>query len=397
MKKRFLLIPAVIATCCIVGLAGCSSGSTAVKLALDSNWYNYTNSKGFQDYFVEDSGNEYYSPEKLHYDVTFDGSEDVAYNSSYTVDYKGGSYTTEFYATTFDTSTLVLDDEDYKDSYAEAGTITAYYYKTDLEFDSVTFTYIGDDSNESITFEGDDHDKAITECYFLSCEDYLRPLYSRQEIVSHSPAEYAPASLDECYIDVDCTYTTYYTYDGYNATVEYVDNNDSDNSDTTEYSISADDTFFDLSSMEISIRAMSDLSTSLSQSVSLFVPQAGMLTYTYVGSDTAMDDDALASVSGILEDNGLFTTTTTTDSNGDVTVNDTVGTVAVSVEGSGNLASVYQTYWFAEITNRKNNTARATMLAISSPLAYNLGTLNYTLDRIDSTLWDGVLNDTATD
>ncbi|MCD8307292.1 MAG: hypothetical protein LUD51_03580 [Clostridia bacterium] len=394
MKKRLFLIPAIIATCCIVGIAGCSSGSTAVKLALDSNWYNYTKTKGIQDYFNKDSGSEYYSPEILHYDVTLDDSEDVAYNASYKVNYEGGKYTTTFYATTFDTGTLVYDSDDYRETYSEAGTITAYYYKTELTFDAVTFTYTGTDATgtdaDTATYDGD---KAITECYFLSCEDYLRPLYSRQEIVSHSPAVYTPGSIDEAVNFVDCTYTTYYTYDGYKATVEYADNLDSANNDTTAYDLDTDDTFFDNSSMEVSIRAMSDLSSSLSQSVNLFVPKAGMLTYYYIGEDTAMDDDALASVSAVMAEGGLFATATTTDSDGNVTANDTVGTVAVSVEGSGNMAGVYQTYWFTEIENRSNNTGRATMLAISSPLAYNLGTLNYTLSSIESTLWDGVPNE----
>ncbi|MCD8294260.1 MAG: hypothetical protein LUE27_03285 [Clostridia bacterium] len=379
MKKRLFLIPATIAICCIVGLAGCSSSSTAVKLALDSNWYRYTRSKGFQDYFVEDSGSKYYSGEELEFDVSFDDS--AASNPYYSVDYQGGHYKTTFHGTTFDTSAYVLSD--YAESYSEAGSITAYYYKTELTFDSVTFTMA---SGETKSFDGD---KAITECYFLSCDDYLRPLYSRQEIVSHSPAAYEPESIDDAYMNVDCTYTTYYTYDGYNATVKYVDNLDSSNSDSTEYDIDADDTFFDNSCMEISIRAMSDLSDSLSQSVSLFVPKAGMLTYYYIGEDTAMDDEDLASVSSLLAEQDLFRPTTTKDNDGN-TVTSTVGTVAVSVEGTGNLASIYQTYWFAEIESRTNNLGRATMLGISSPLSYSLGTLKYTLSSINSTLWDGI-------
>ncbi len=382
MKKRLILIPATIAICCIAGLAGCSSSSTAVKLALDSNWYRYTKTKTIQDYFNEDSGSKYYHGEKLEYDVTFDGSEDVAYNSTYTMNYEGGKYVTEFHGTTFDTSKYVYGD--YAESYSEAGTITAYYYRTELTFDAVTFTYT--ETGENKTFDGD---KAITECYFLSCEDYLRPLYSRQEIVSHSPASYTPASLEDSYLNIDCTYTTYYTYDGYQATVVYEDNVDSSNSSSEEYDIDADDTFFDSCSMDISIRAMSDLSESLSQSVSLFVPKAGMLTYAYVGEDTALSSADLASVSSVMEGSGLFAGGTVTDDDGNVT-DKTVDTVAVSVEGSGNLAGVYQTYWFAAIDNYRNNLGRATMLAISSPLAYNLGTLKYTLSSIDSTLWDGV-------
>ncbi len=391
MKKRLILIPATIAICCIVGLAGCSSGSTAVKLALDSNWYRYTKTKTIQDYFNEKSGSKYYHGEELVYDVTFDGSEDVAYNATYSMNYEGGKYKTTFHGTTFDTGKYVYNaDEDntYMDTYAEAGTITAYYYRTELTFDSVTFTYKlenSEDTGKSVSYEGD---KAVTECYFLSCEDYLRPLYSRQEIVSHSPASYSPASLEDACNYINCTYTTYYTYDGYKATVVYEDNLDSNNNSTEEYGIDTDDTFFDSCSMEISIRAMSDLSESLSQSVNLFVPKAGMLTYAYVGEDTALSSADLASVSSVMKDNGLFAGGTVTDDDGKVT-DKTIDTVAVSVEGSGNLAGVYQTYWFAAIDNYRNNLGRATMLAISSPLAYNLGTLKYTLSSIDSTLWDG--------
>ncbi len=387
MKKRLMIIPAILAACCAVTFAGCTTSSTTTVIAMASNWYNYTTYKGIQTYFtkVDKDGNEgeYYSPEILDYDVAL---TEEGTNSSYNVAYAGGKYHTEFYATAFDADTLT--DSSFKDGYDEAGTIIAYYYRTELTFDSVTFTYTGKDatSSDTVTFTGD---TAITECYFLPCSEYLRPLYSQQTIVSHAPAAYTATSLDSSYEYTDSVYTTYYSYDGTQAVVDLVDNLNSSNSGKTEHAIENSYTFFDNSSTEIAIRAMSDLSSSLSQAIQLFIPKAGLETYGFVGSSTALGDEEAASITAVLQSSGLFAGTTATDDDGNEVTTDTVDTVAVSVEGTTNLSGVYQTYWYTAVSNKANNIGRATMVKISSPMAYNLGTLTYTLSDVESTLWDG--------
>ena len=55
----------------------------------------------------------------------------------------------------------------------------------------------------------------------------------------------------------------------------------------------------------------------------------------------------------------------------------------------GDLSGTTQTAWFAAITDADKNIGRTTMLKLSVPLSYGLGTLNYTLKTVQSTLWNG--------
>ena len=65
-----------------------------------------------------------------------------------------------------------------------------------------------------------------------------------------------------------------------------------------------------------------------------------------------------------------------------------IPSVAVNVNYiGGTLYGTTQTIWYAAI-NADNNTARTTMLKLSVPLSYSLGTLNFTLNNITSTLWN---------
>ena len=55
----------------------------------------------------------------------------------------------------------------------------------------------------------------------------------------------------------------------------------------------------------------------------------------------------------------------------------------------GDLHGTSQTVWYASVKDSDNNIPRATMLKLSVPISYSLGTLDYTLNSIESTLWNG--------
>lgn len=366
MKKRIAFLAVAVVAGCSATFAGCSSKSVANVIALSSNWYSITNFKGIQPTFVE--GNEDSCKETLTYAVTFEAPS--AANSTYSVSYNEGTYTTEFYAKTFDSATLT--HADFRSAYTEAGSLTVYYYKTVLSIDGV-YTFAADGSTKQFG------DSITTECYFLPCSNYLRPLYSSLSVKSTTPANYQAGSMDSAYLSIDCDYVNYYSYDGNEVITLKKDN--ADGATTTEKrGLSASNPLFDTASLNIAIRAMSNLSDSLSQGISLYSPENGVQDFTLSGSSTALGEQESKDITSLLQEKSLFTATEEQT---------TVPTVAVNVTYGGSLSGVSQTYWYAAIDNKLNNTGRATLLKISTPLSYNLGTLNYVLKEVNGTLWQG--------
>lgn len=377
MKKRIGFLAVAVAGC-VVFLSACSSSGGANKIPLNSNWYSLTSYKGIQPTITE--GNDRFKAEKLVYDVKFKAPEAVG-NSSYSVEYADGAYTTLFYAKAFDVSALTYSE--YRQEYTAAandnGEIIAYYFRTELDLPSVTYRF----GNDSKTFE---NDKTVTECYFLSCGDYLRPLYSRQEIVSASPASYTASDIDSTYIYVDRIYENFYNYAGTEVYTEITDNLDKNNNAKIKTGLSgASTSLFDYSQLSIVIRAMSNLTSSLSQNVSIFSPNKGVMNYTLTGYSTALGDEERGAITEILAQSGLYNHKTDLEEG----ETDTVDTVAVSVNYNGDMTGVTPTYWYAAIDNKNNNTGRATLLKMSVPLTYRVGTLEYTLSEVTESLWNG--------
>lgn len=365
MKRRFGVLAATLAAGCAVVISGCAgcSGCAATKniAALNSNWYANTGYKKIQPTFVDQN------EEIITYKVTQDIA--TALNDSYSVRYSDGTYKTTFYATAFDKTKYAATE--YADAYPE--NLTVYYYKTELNIGKVTFK-VGDDERD---FEGD---KVITECYFLSVEDYLRPLYSHEEIKSTSPAAYNVKSIDEAYVEHEYEYTTYYSYDGAYAKTVY--NNGKENIEKPVVQLSkSDNTVFDANALNVAVRA-SRLSPDLSQTISLYTPSGNLQNYAVRGGTLDLGSERLKIESELIE-NKLFVPEKDDEGN-----NKPIDTVAVGVTYGGDLSGVAQIYWFAAINNNKNNRGRATMLKMSVPVPYSLGTLNYTLDNIESTLYN---------
>ena len=96
MKKRIGIAAVCLAAGCAAVLSGCA-GATQNVAYLSSNWYANTAFKKFQPTFIKNDP-EYKTGEKVIYNLKFDGSK--ATNTTYSVNYGDGSYTTEFYAET---------------------------------------------------------------------------------------------------------------------------------------------------------------------------------------------------------------------------------------------------------------------------------------------------------
>lgn len=366
MRKALGIIAVTLAAGCVFA-AGCSSCNNSNKnvAPLASNWYSNTGFRNIQPTFIE--GNSLFSAEKITYDVNF--VQPSGGNDTYSVNYTNGSYTTEFYAKKFDTSKI---HSDHQSGYPTKD-IIAYYYKTAFTAD-ITYTYGNDDPE---TFE---NSSVITECYFLSVEDELRPLYSKQEINSPSPAILRATSLESCYTLYDAVYENFYTYNGRSVITKITDNIDSKNSGETKRNVGGtSNSLFDVTSLDIVLRAL--VGSSFNQTIQLYSPLNAIKSFTLSSPSTSIGtSEKRAEIAEILKGKALYEEK---DAG--------LQTTAVTVTSNTQLAGVSQTYWFAKVEkeNKRNNTGRATLLKISLPIVFNLGTLEYTIKEIDSTLWNG--------
>ena len=349
------------------GCAGCGGKSTSRTLTR-SNWFTGTSYNGIQPSFIE--GNENFSKEQITYDVTYDGTN--ANNARVSVDYKDGTFTTEFYATEYDWANPSIPA-----GYApeKKNKEIVYCYKTELTI-SVQYTMKTGDKAQSEVF----HDHVITESRFRAAGKSLQPVYSRQEIKSTSPASYQPATLKDAYKEIDAVYENFYNYSFTRVTSKTTENG---NTETHEFEKlnKLKNTLFDNSSLYVVIRSMK-LSPNLSETIALFSAAAGGIDkYAIVGTDSALTADERTDYTSKLSAKGLYKA-----GENDEGVKATAVTVSFA---GGDLHGTSQTIWYASITDNDNNVSRATMLKMSVPISFNLGTLNYSLREVNSTLWNG--------
>jgi hypothetical protein len=366
MKKLFSVAAIVLAAGLTVGMTGCSGCSSSSKNTANttSNWYAGTTYKGIQPSSVYGDDPEY-TKEIIHYTVTQDSSD--ATNSYYKAEYSNGSYTTEFYAGYYDWS-----GENVPESYKAEKKELVYYFKTTLNI-SVKYTIKASGEVSELY-----NDSVVTESVFRSAGNNLQPIYSKQEYVSHTPASLQPTTLAGACSAVNVAYESFY-----NVGCTKVLTKTTKDGETTEKSVnigSRKNSIFDNSSLYIAIRSL-NLSSSLSQSIDLYsAAQGGSNKYTLTGDDEQLPHDEGVAVTAELAKNGLYNSTESDAS---------IASVAVKITyASGDLQGTTQTVWYAAISDADNNTPRATMLKIKTPLSYNLGTLEYTLSEIESTLWN---------
>jgi len=386
MKKFLGIAATVLAAGMTMALAGCGgcmgcsscsscNSKTKNNALTNSNWFNGTGYKGIQPFFIVDSGNSEYTKEVITYDVTYD--KDSASNRSYYLDYKDGKFTTEFYAAHYKWNENTIDDYKLDEDVTEI----LYCYKTDLEI-SVQYKK-GDNVSEWF------NDYVKTECWFRAAEYSLEPVYSRQEIRSTSPSGFSADNLESCYEKVECVYENYYNHSCTQVTSVKHESGKEDITETYGKLNKRDNTVFDNSSLYIAVRSMK-LSSGFSQQIDLFSAAAGgVSSYNISGTDSDLPEEQHKAISAALADKGLYMPVTV-DGEGNTIEDKGVPTVAMNISyAGGDMQGTTQKIWYASIENRNNNTARTTMLKISVPLSYGLGTMDYTLKEVNSTIWNG--------
>ena len=144
--------------------------------------------------------------ETLEYDVSFEPAE----NSNLQLSYEG-------------TYTMRLSDEN---RLVDGASVPCYHLSTELSV-SATFTLNG----ESKSFE----DSVVSDVYFLSVAEGLRPLESSKTVVSTSPLNTHPSSLDKDVAYHTFRYATHVVYaTNLRSAAFTLDNLDSDADDDDE-------------------------------------------------------------------------------------------------------------------------------------------------------------------
>lgn len=377
MKKTLAVVGAVaLAGVLAVTAAGCAK-STKNLASLSSNWYYDTGFKRIQPTFTEENA------EKLTYLVT---QSKPSTNVYYSVLHEQGTYTTEFYAkkiTATELAEITFEDwrEDYTKALGKEGYMYLYYYKTELSIPKVTFTCGG--NTKEFT------DQSVqTESYFLSVEDYLRPVYTIRTINRTIPKELQVSSLEGSYFEVDMVYESFYTISGNRVKTLITDNNATgDKLSAFEVSgmASYPNSVFDVAYLDLVARGMRNVGSSFSQNIAIYSPGLQLRDYTISGGSKALFDNKeqsdlqLAIFEGILKDKGLFTPQPVDEkdpSKGETKLK--TASVSIAYNG-GNYSGVSQTYWFAV-----GKETRTLMLKYSEPLHYNLGQLDYVLTSINN-------------
>lgn len=379
MKKTLAVVGAVaLAGVLAVTAAGCAT-STKNLASLSSNWYYDSGFKRIQPTFTEEKA------EKLTYMVT---QSKPSTNIYYSVLHEQGTYTTEFYAKKITATELAeITFEDWREDYVKAlgkdGYMYLYYYKTELSLPKITFTCGGK------TKEFTDQSVA-TESYFLSVEDYLRPVYSIRTINRAIPKELQVSSIEGSYYEVDMVYESFYTISGNRVKTLITDNNATGDK-LSAFELSGmkghSSSVFDVAYLDIVARGMRNVGNAFSQQIAIYSPGLQLRDYTISGGSQPLFDNKeqsdlqLAILEGILKDKGLFTPRPVDEkdsSKGETKLN--TATVSIAYNG-GNYSGVSQTYWFA-VGN--DNESRTLMLKYSEPLHYNLGQLDYVLTSINN-------------
>lgn len=369
MKKSIKIAAAVLAAGAVTVLAGCggcSSCNNNKNLAVtNSNWYTGTSYKGIQPSFVPDETHAEYTKEIIEYTVTHDKSS--AGNGVYSADYDEGTFTTEFYAFEYDWNGNRFYSANEKE--------ILYVFKTDLDIPSLKYT-LKATNEQTETY----HDSVKSVVYFRAAGKRLQPVYSKQEIDSHSPASLQPSSLKYVCDHVNKTYENFYSFDCTEVTTV-------DGESESVYKELGNIKFsvFDNSSLYIAARSLK-LSESLSQTVYLYnAISGGASEYALTGASTALDSTEgkteIKAISAEMQRAGLFVPSENRE---------TIPAVALNIGyAGGDLHGTTQTIWYAAIEDADRNVGRTTMLKLSIPLPYSLGTLNYSLKEIKSTLWNG--------
>ena len=235
-----------------------------------------------------------------------------------------------------------------------------YVYTTSLSI-PVSYTLNG----ETIVFE----DTVITSVEFKNAKYGLAPISSTKNIVCHSPKNTQPMSLSDCYIDYHYSITTTYNSDCTAGEVLTIDLSEKGtlynkeyypNGQTSSFDIDVTKyTYLDNEQLLFALRGLSNTAISTTKSVNVY--------------NASLDAVQLVSISPSSTDSEKY----------DFTINGAALPANTAIEYTPVSVSLpkgaSQTLHYAVTTDDANNVYRNVLLYMRTSVAYNIGTLEYTL------------------
>lgn len=305
----------------IISLSSILLGATMLT-ACTSNSSRVT----FKDYWYEDANVSTQSEEVLVYDVTMEAGLALS-SRGYKLSYSNGTYT----------STLKASGDYYE-------------YNTSLTID-VTFTK----GEESITKT----DTTISYVKFKKSA-LLQPIEMRKEIKNHTPVNSSGSTIESCYAEIDYTVDVKYSGSPSNGTATVV-NNKTEKTKTHSFDIDQKKyTYLDNEQLLLALRAI-NTSVTTSPYFIVYAP--------FSKSVQTIKADYESKVEG---------TEFSFTRNG-VAFKDTITYYPVKISIEADMPGNKQTAWIAKTTKADSNEHRNVLLRLKTPLAYNLGSLIYTL------------------
>lgn len=325
MKKFLITGVTALSFATIITFSACSPSTSTYGFS--SNWYK--NSAVTTDISA--------TKEVLTYDVTFTKGT----NKTYSVDYAPGIYT------------VTLENTVYENQ-------SVYKLSSELKI-SGTYT-LGSEKSEF-------SDSIVSECYFHDVSRLLYPLYSKKTVKSTSPRENAPTSLTNGIKQYDYTVEITYSTENNKATSVYTDLTGETEEIRAEYSLKNNLPVLDNESLLFAIRGISFSASS--QSKAYVIDPYNHKQETININLSRQNTDAKYSFINVDTD--------------DKTTNEyTMNVNAVSVSRNAAMTGKALTAVYAAPIS-SINTYRCVMLQMVKPLAFNLGSLNYTLAEADFT------------
>jgi hypothetical protein len=317
MKRKFLLSLVSVLTCASI-LASCTPTNSKTK------FYGYWN----YDTDIATEGTE-----TLTYSVSPDSDKPFSsINGNYTVQYTSGVYTT------------VLKTETLEER-------TVYRYETDLSID-VTFEYSG------TTVTQTDTTKSWVQ-FEKSAENFLRPIASHKEFVSHSPVNSSVTKIEDCYQKFEYSIDTTYASDlkSGNSVIKTTQGETTDSFDieTKKY------TFVDFEQLFFAVRGINPTGS------------ASNTTLLSYNAFTGTVQELRVSFASSTADKFPFA------KDGEETKSHEITYYPVTLSVKEKNSGPDKTLLVAKHENAKTNEYRNVILQMTTPLAYGMGSLVYKL------------------
>ena len=367
----------VLAAASLITLGGCAKSTPDKRVATTANWNARTST------IVEKNYLGYWQTHKevAQYAVSFEGTSATNYSVSY--DTEGAVYSTEFYMEKEYDWTSAAIPEEYR--LQEASSEPVYVYTTTL---AISGAYKVTATEEEKKFD----DILQSVCKFRLAGDNLQPVYSKQIIKNTAPKALGAQIIEGAYVQTDSVYETYYNKDCTEALVKQTDNLAKEKEQEPK-KIKLNDksglSVFENSQLRLALRALT-MTGGASRTFNVVTPQNGVMqscTATITAPvELDVNDAAQKAIITALDncqpDDYIFFDGT--PSSGDETAR-TYRFNAVSLSVNADLTGSGAVCWYSTVENNDVNGTRSVLLRLTSPVAFGLGTLTYSLKSLNVT------------